>query len=195
MVQRIRTPHIRHPLPVGLAVALMMIPALVWAQDAAPAKVSDDTVSSVQPPDDAAAMPADPNEANAALYCRNIANAAVDARYARQSQALSALEKELNDRIAALQAKQAEYEQWVKRREDLLAKADENVVAIYSQMRPDAAAQQVAVMDPDAAAAILAKLAPRIASAILNEMDPLTAAQLTNVMAGAPSKDQAQAGG
>ena len=51
-----------------------------------------------------------------------------------------------------------------------------SVVAIYSQMRPDAAAGQIAVMAPDAAAAILAKLSPRTASAILNEMDAQTAA-------------------
>ena len=76
----------------------------------------------------------------------------------------------------------------MKRREEFLKKADESVVAIYSQMRPDAASLQIAAMDPDAAAAILAKLSPRIASATLNEMNPSAAAQLTNAMAGLPSK-------
>lgn len=121
---------------------------------------------------------------NAAQYCRNIASAAADARYARQADALAATERELEDRIAKLEAKRAEYEEWVKRRQEMLDKADEAVVAIYSQMRPDAAANQFAVMDPEAAAAILAKLNPRIASAILNEMNPNTAAALTDVMAG-----------
>ena len=73
--------------------------------------------------------------------------------------------------------------------EDFLAKADASVVAIYSQMRPDAASQQIAVMDPVAAAAILSKLNPRIASAILNEMNAQTAAMLTNVMAGLPQRE------
>jgi flagellar motility protein MotE (MotC chaperone) len=123
---------------------------------------------------------------NASLYCRNIANAAADARYARQAQALTNLEQEIDDRIAKLTAKQAEYESWVKQRQDFLDKADDAVVAIYSQMRPDAAALQIAAMDGDAAAAVLAKLNPRIASAILNEMDPGVAAHLTNVMAGLP---------
>lgn len=121
---------------------------------------------------------------NAALYCANIADAAADARYARQANALHELEARLAQRIEQLEAKRAEFEDWVRQREDLLNKADESVVAIYSQMRPDAAAQQFAVMEAEAAAAILAKVSPRIASAILNEMDATTAAHLTNVMAG-----------
>jgi flagellar motility protein MotE (MotC chaperone) len=133
----------------------------------------------------AAAAAADPSPAdNATLYCRNIANAAADARYTRQADALALMNKELSDRIDALEQKRAEYEAWVKRREDFLKKADESVVAIYSQMRPDAAAKQIAVMDEEAAAAILSKLTPRTASAILNEMDAAVAAHLTNVMAG-----------
>lgn len=127
--------------------------------------------------------------ANAAAYCKNIANQAADARYARQAESLAAMTKALDDRIAALEAKRAEYEKWVSRREDFLNRADESVVAIYSQMRPDAAAQQIAVMEEDAAAAILSKLQPRTASAILNEMDAVTAAHLTNVMAGLPLAD------
>lgn len=127
-----------------------------------------------------------PDEDNASQYCRNIANAAADVRYRRQSDALAALEKQLDERIAKLEAKRAEYEEWVKRREEFLAKADGAVVAIYSQMRPDAAAQQISVMEPEAAAAILSKLTPRTASAILNEMDATIAAELTNVMAGLP---------
>lgn len=128
----------------------------------------------------AATEPAD----NATLYCRNIASPAADARYARQVNALAALESELETRIAELEKKRAEIEEWVSRREELMRKADDSVVAIYSQMRPDAAAQQIGIMDPGAAAAILAKVSARTASAILNEMNPATAAHLTNVMAG-----------
>ena len=134
----------------------------------------------------AADAPPQPED-NASQYCRNIANPAADARYARQVDSLTALEKEIDDRIARLEAKRAEYEEWVKKREEMMSKADEAVVAIYSQMRPDAASQQIAAMEEAAAAAILAKLSPRIASAILNEMDAATAARLTNVMAGLPS--------
>jgi flagellar motility protein MotE (MotC chaperone) len=149
-----------------------------------PAKVTGTAV-----PATSASAPAD----NATLYCRNIANPAADARYARQADALADMQKALDDRIAALEKKRAEYEEWVTRRQQFLSRADESVVAIYSQMRPDAAAQQIAVMEEEAAAAILSKLAPRTASAILNEMDAAIAAHLTNVMAGLPA-DERKAG-
>jgi flagellar motility protein MotE (MotC chaperone) len=133
-------------------------------------------------------VPGDAVDANAAQYCESVADAAADARFVRQAKALREMEAQLEERIAALEEKRAEYEAWLKRREDFLEKADEAIVAIYSQMRPDAAAQQVAVMDPGAAAAILSKLNPRTASAILNEMDPDTAALLTNTIGALAKK-------
>jgi flagellar motility protein MotE (MotC chaperone) len=166
-----------HPIPriAALFVCLAALPAIAMAQDTAPAAAAS-----------AAAPAASQPESNAGLYCRNIANAAADARYARQVDALAAMKKKLDERIAALEKKRAEYEEWVKRREDFMKRADDSVVAIYAQMRPDAAAQQIAIMNEEAAAAILSRLKPRTASAILNEMEAATAAHLTNVMAGQP---------
>jgi flagellar motility protein MotE (MotC chaperone) len=172
-------------LAVSLLAPLLVLTLGVFGIDAVIAAESAAAATAALPP--AAAVPNEPQD-NASLYCRNIANAAADARYARQTAALTALEKELDDRIAKLEKRQAEYQEWVQRREDFLAKADDAVVAIYSQMRPDAAAQQIAVMDEEAAAAILAKVTPRTASAILNEMDATAAAHLTNVMAGLPAE-------
>ncbi|WP_127090860.1 MotE family protein [Aquabacter cavernae] len=123
-------------------------------------------------------------DANAAQYCAGIANAANDARYTRQMAALVAMEKEIDDRIAKLEAKRAEYQTWLQRRENFLKKADEALVAMVSQMRPDAAAAQLTAMSEDAAAAILTRLSPRTASAILNEMDPSRAALLATTIAG-----------
>ncbi|HZP19774.1 MAG TPA: MotE family protein [Bauldia sp.] len=161
--------------------------AAARAETAAPAAAPAPPAVAAAPATAApASAPATADSPEAAQYCRNIANAASDARYARQALAIKALEKELDDRIARLEAKRAEYEDWIKRRQEFLDKADGAVVAIYSQMRPDAAAQQIAIMDPEAAAAILAKLNPRTASAILNEMPATTAAILTSVMAGLP---------
>jgi flagellar motility protein MotE (MotC chaperone) len=168
-----------------LAAALLLPAAALSAEkpgSTPPAKVTE-----------TAAPPAGAPVDNATLYCRNIANPAADARFARQADALADMQKALDDRIAALEKKRAEYEEWVTRRQDFLKRADDSVVAVYSQMRPDAAAQQIAVMDEEAAAAILSKLAPRTASAILNEMDAAIAAHLTNVMAGLP-QDQKKAG-
>ena len=121
---------------------------------------------------------------NAALYCRNIADAAADARFSRQQQALATMEKQVEERIAQLEAKKAEYQDWLMRRETFLKKADETLIAVFSQMRPDAAAAQMSAMQEDIAAAILARLSPRVASAILNEIDAARAAKLTATMVG-----------
>jgi flagellar motility protein MotE (MotC chaperone) len=161
-------------LTIGLTM-LAVLPAAA-AESAPPA------AAAATNPADAKAV--DNSADNSAAYCKNIANQAADARYARQAESLAAMTKALEERIKALEDKRAEYETWVSRRKEFLDRADESVVAIYSQMRPDAAAQQIAVMEQEAAAAILSKLQPRTASAILNEMEPTTAARLTNVMAG-----------
>ena len=68
---------------------------------------------------------------------------------------LQALQQEVDKRIKLLEAKRAEYESWLKRREDFLAKAEDGVVKIYSGMRPDAAAERLAEMDAVLAAGIL----------------------------------------
>ncbi len=115
-------------------------------------------------------------------YCAGIADAAADARFAWQKEQLAALEKDVEARIAKLEAKRAEYEEWLKRRNAFLAKADEAVVALYAKMRPDAAAPQLATMPEDAAAAILTKLNARAASAILAEMEAARAAGLARKM-------------
>jgi flagellar motility protein MotE (MotC chaperone) len=123
-------------------------------------------------------------------YCTNIADAAADARFAWQKQTLATLEQEIEERIKVLEQKRAEYEEWLRRRNEFLAKADESIVAIYSRMRPDAAALQLANMNDDVAAAIIAKLNPRSASAVLNEMEPARAAQLTNILTDKPKQAQ-----
>jgi flagellar motility protein MotE (MotC chaperone) len=173
-----------------IAAILTASASLAAAEDAKPA--APEATSAAVDAKSGGTPSADAPLDNAALYCRNIANAAADARYARQVNALAALEAELDERIATLEKKRAEYEEWVSRRDEFMSKADASVVAIYSQMRPDAAAQQIAVMDPEAAAAILAKVTARTASAILNEMDAETAAHLTNVMAGLPAASKGE---
>jgi flagellar motility protein MotE (MotC chaperone) len=118
-------------------------------------------------------------------YCVNIADQAADARAAWQAKKIAELEKDINQRITELEAKRAEYQQWMKQREDILAKADAHLVDIYAKMKPDAASQQMSALEDEMAAAVLAKLNARTASAILNEMDPARAAQLTKAMADA----------
>jgi flagellar motility protein MotE (MotC chaperone) len=119
-----------------------------------------------------------------AQYCSSIVDTAADARLAWQMKELEAAEGRVRQRIAELEAKRAEYEAWLKLREDFLKKAEDNVVDIYSRMRPDAAAVQLAAMVDDTAAAVLAKLSARTSSAIFNEMEPARAAHLANTLAG-----------
>ncbi len=122
-------------------------------------------------------------------FCSNNAATAGDARAAWQAAKLIELEEQVKQRIAELEAKRAEYEQWLKKREEAMKKAEDGVVAIYSRMRPEAAALQLSAMDDEMAATLLTKLPPRTASAILNEIEPGRAARLTNTMAGVAAQD------
>ena len=115
---------------------------------------------------------------------------AVTAAIFLASPALADMEKEIEGRLKVLEAKRAEYEEWLRRRNEVLEKADETIVMIYSRMRPDAAALQLTNMDEEIAAAVIAKLNPRVASAVLNEMEPGRAAQLANVITDAPKRDK-----
>lgn len=118
-------------------------------------------------------------------FCTNIADAAKDRRYALQLKELEALKKDIDTRVAQLEAKRAEYEEWLRRREAFMTSAEQGVVDIYSKMKPDAAAERLADVEPMLAAAILMKLNTRQAGIILNEMNRKAAAELTGIMAAA----------
>lgn len=122
-------------------------------------------------------------------FCSNIADAARDRRYVLQTQELLALQQEVDKRIKVLEEKRAEYEDWLKRREEFLAQAEDGVVKIYGGMRPDAAAERLAELDATLAAGILMKLDARKAGVILNEMERKAAAMLTGVMASASRRN------
>ena len=130
---------------------------------------------------DPADMPADEVQ----RFCANIADAARDRRYSLQAMELEKLKSEVDDRIAALEEKRADYEAWLERRNVFLAKAESGIVSIYAAMRPDAAAERLAAVPIDLAAAILMKLEPRVAGVILNEMNSKSAAMLTSIIASA----------
>jgi flagellar motility protein MotE (MotC chaperone) len=132
--------------------------------------------------------PAEPPETDAKMahdYCNNIADAAADARFAWQKKVIAELEQEVAKRVEILDAKTAEYQRWLARRDEFSKRAQENVVTIYARMKPEAAAAQLVAMDEETAAAVLTKLEPRNASAILSEMEPTQAARLTATISGA----------
>ncbi|MFC6490353.1 MotE family protein [Nitratireductor sp. GCM10026969] len=118
-------------------------------------------------------------------FCTNIADAARDRRYILQTEELESLRGEIDARIAALEEKRAEYEAWLARRDAFLARAEGDLVQIYSSMRPDAAAERLAEVRVELAAAILMRLEPRTAGLILNEMNSKSAATLTTIIASA----------
>ncbi|TYO66922.1 MotE family protein [Bradyrhizobium hipponense] len=153
------------------------VPAAAPARPAKPASVT-------APPKPAPAQAAVPADNEVALFCSNVADPAVDARLAWQLKELEKAENQLRERIAEVEAKRAEYEKWMALRDDFLKKAEASVVEIYSRMKPDAAATQIAGMADETAAAVLAKLSPRSSSAIFNEMDTARAAHLADLLGG-----------
>ena len=174
MTRPVTRPTTRMGLILGAALALA--PSLGRAaEEGRPAEAAPPRAEMAPKP----AADAPPKQSG---YCASIADAAADARFAWQKEQLAALEKQVDERIKRLEEKRAEYESWLARRNAFLTKADEGVVAIYTKMRPDAAALQLANMPEESAAAILTKLNARTASAILSEMEAARASQLARVM-------------
>jgi flagellar motility protein MotE (MotC chaperone) len=123
-------------------------------------------------------------------FCGAIAASAASTRLAWQEQRIRTLQGELVVKIAELDAKSADLRQWVQKREQLLAKANESLTAIFAKMRPEAASAQMQAMDDDSAAALLAKLKPAVASAVMSEMDPARAARLSDLLSAAKSDEK-----
>jgi flagellar motility protein MotE (MotC chaperone) len=130
---------------------------------------------------------------SAGRFCSNIAPTAVEARIAWQMKRLNELDEQIKRRIAELNVKEAEARAWVTKREDMLNKASDDIVAIYAKMQPEAASAQLSAMDDGGAAGILSKLNARVASAILDEMDSARAARLTDLISGAAKSANAAA--
>lgn len=121
-------------------------------------------------------------------YCHAVLEPAREARYAHQAAQLKVLSKELDDRLAKIETRIAELKEWVARREDFASRTSDQLVTIYSGMRPEAASEQLTKLDESSAAAILSKLAPRVASQILNDMPSDKAARLAMILMGASRK-------
>lgn len=121
-------------------------------------------------------------------YCQAVLEPAREARYAHQTAELQALSRALDDRMAKIETRIAELKEWVARREDFANRTSEQLVSIYSGMRPEAASEQLAKIEESTAAAILSKLTPRVASQILNDMPADRAARLAMILMGASRK-------
>jgi len=128
------------------------------------------------------AEPPKSNSEEIARFCSNIADAARERRYAIQKGELEKLQTEVEERIALLEAKRAELENWVEKRERFSEAANEGLVDVFAKMRPDAAAQRMEKLPGELTAALLSKLSPRAAGTILNEMSADRAAMVAVIM-------------
>lgn len=118
-------------------------------------------------------------------FCSNIAEPARDQRYLLQKQELEKLRADVDSRIAEMQKRKDEYQDWLKRRDDFMKQAEASLTDIYKKMKPDAAAQQLQSVKIEVAAAVIMRLNPSQSSLILNEMDPQKAAVIANIIASA----------
>ncbi|RUO98714.1 hypothetical protein [Hyphomicrobium sp.] len=144
------------------------------------AKKEDAKDSDALPLPESSAPPLSP----AQQYCSNIVDATSAAQIAQQTKNLDKARKEIDDRIALLNAKAEVLQKWMKLREDFTARATDSLVQIYSKMKADSAAAQLAAMDEMTSAAIISKLAPKVSSPIMAEMAVEKAARLSAVIAG-----------
>jgi flagellar motility protein MotE (MotC chaperone) len=158
-------------------------PSALTAEAAPPADGKAVTKAAASPLGKSETSPTKGTEAEE--YCANIASPAADARFVWQKKVIADMEQEIAKRIAALEEKTADLQKWLARREAFSKKANETLLSIYSRMRPDAAAVQLAGLDEETAAALLIKLEPRKASLILNEMDSSQAIRLSATISGA----------
>ncbi|KRD73347.1 MotE family protein [Ensifer sp. ENS10] len=158
---------VRNLLLVGAAAASMLTMPGAFAQDVTAPPATDATQNEIQ------------------QFCTNIADAARDQRYVLQRKDLETLQASIDERIATLEKRRDEYEDWLKRRNDFLKQAQLGLVDIYKTMKPDAAAGKLEMVNPEIAAAIVMQLPPRQSSLILSEMTDERAAILTNIISSA----------
>ena len=118
-------------------------------------------------------------------YCRVAVDAGVAAKIKEEELRAKSLKDEIERKVDELGKATADLQTWLKRREDFKAAATENLVSVYAQMDPEAAAQRLTVVGEPTAAAILMKLPAKNASAVLGEMQPDMAGKITAYMAGA----------
>lgn len=159
------------------ALVRSLLPAMILSFSADEASAQTHTPKTVP----AAAVTSTSDAAN---FCAALRDPAAEARFAWQANTLKGLEAKLADTLKKLEERKAELQLLTDQRSAEARQADARMSDIFSRMRPDAAALQLAAMDQSAALAVLGKLSPRAASAVLNEMEASRAAQLAEAMGG-----------
>lgn len=104
-------------------------------------------------------------------YCADVAASAEAIRLDRRRNELAALEGEIGARLSLLDSKQRELRIVLEKLEAFERKTSEALVGLYTRMKPEAAAAQLAQLDAEVAAALMLHMKASASSAILGEMD------------------------
>ena len=171
-------PQVRMARPFGASLALGLIAVVV----ACPAAAESGRAPGKDKPKATVDKAAD---SEAGRFCANVAPSIAEARIAWQTKRLGDLDAQVKQRLADLEKAEASVKEWVAKRDAALKAASDGLVAIYSRMQPETAAQQIGAMDDRMAAAILGKLKPSAAGAILDEMEAERASRLAAFLSGA----------
>ena len=116
-------------------------------------------------------------------YCSGAVPSVKDARTMWEVGQLSDAEKRIAEKTALLEKRLKQLEEWSAKRDEFMKRADDNTVAIFAKMKPEAAAAQFATMDERDAASFISKLPPRAASLVLGEMEAGRAGRLARLAA------------
>ncbi len=116
-------------------------------------------------------------------YCENFSSIAADLRASRQKQELNRLKDEVDAKLREVQARSEELKELIRKRNEMLQLASDELLKIYSKMDPEAAARQLEKIDPETAASILRRLKPQLASEVLAVMEVKRASILVQMIA------------
>ena len=143
------------------------------------------SLSGAHAQEEATAITSNSSDDEIRQFCTNIADAARDRRYLLQKQELEKLQTDVDERIARLEERKAEYQDWLQRRNEFMKQAENGLVDIFKTMKADAAAPQLQEVPPILAAAIIMRLPARQSGLILSEMDPKRAGVIASIMSSA----------
>jgi flagellar motility protein MotE (MotC chaperone) len=116
-------------------------------------------------------------------YCRSIVDAAAEARVQRQKTELDAMRAEISEKLERAKVQTETLQEWVERRESMVAVATKELVKIYGSIEVEAAAKQLEKLDAKTSAAILTRLNAKRAGEILSVMEVAVAARLVKLLA------------
>lgn len=101
-----------------------------------------------------------------------------------QGQLMSAAEAKLDAKLQALANMKAELQKLLDDGDQKKAAEIDNLVTVYSKMKPRDAADRMSLLDESVRLPIAAKMKPATLSAILGQMQPADAKELTERLAG-----------